>query len=113
MQLPLNRIRQIINLDEESTLISKEALMLITKATEYFVQDLGGLCAQVAKHQKRKTMQVNDILTASQNMEKYYFIKDSKLPTLSGKSQKAAPTMVNNEEADDAEMIQELESMMI
>ena len=37
MQLPMNRIRQIINLDEDSQMISKEALVLITKATELFV----------------------------------------------------------------------------
>ena len=49
MQLPVNRIRQIINLDSESKLISKEALLVIAKATEAFVQDLGGVCAQIAK----------------------------------------------------------------
>ena len=49
MQLPMNRIRTIINLDEDSQMISKEALVLITKATELFVQDFGGVCAQIAK----------------------------------------------------------------
>jgi len=33
----MNRIRQIINLDPESANISKEALVMITKATEAFV----------------------------------------------------------------------------
>ena len=56
MQLPVNRIRQIINLDPESQMITKEALMVICKATEAFVQDLGGVCAQIAKTQKRKTL---------------------------------------------------------
>ena len=37
MQLPMSRIRTIINLDEDSQMISKEALVLITKATELFV----------------------------------------------------------------------------
>ena len=49
MQLPMSRIRTIINLDEDSQMITKEALVLITKATELFVQDLGGVCAQLAK----------------------------------------------------------------
>ena len=61
MQLPMSRIRTIINLDEDSQMISKEALVLITKATELFVQDLGGLTAQIAKCQKRKTILVSDI----------------------------------------------------
>ena len=49
MQLPMNRIRTIINMDDESQMITKEALIIITKATELFVQDFGGVCAQIAK----------------------------------------------------------------
>ena len=49
MQLPLNKVRAIINLDDESGIYSKEALVLITKATEMFVNDLSGVCAQIAK----------------------------------------------------------------
>ncbi len=50
MQLPMNKIRQICQLDEEDyTLVSKQALVLITKATELFVQDLAGVCGQIAK----------------------------------------------------------------
>ncbi len=37
MQLPLSRVRQIINQDPESGMITKEALLLISKATELFV----------------------------------------------------------------------------
>lgn len=45
MQLPMNRIRQICQLDEEDyTLISKQALVVLTRATELFVQDLAGVC---------------------------------------------------------------------
>lgn len=44
MQLPMNRIRQILQKDEDYTLVSKQALVLITKATEMFVQDLAGVC---------------------------------------------------------------------
>ena len=56
MQLPLNRIRSIINLDKESPMISKDALLLISKATEMFIQDLAGVNAINAKHNKRKTL---------------------------------------------------------
>ena len=49
MQLPLNKVRAIINLDDESGIYSKEALVLITTATEMFVNDLSGVCAQIAK----------------------------------------------------------------
>lgn len=65
MQLPVNRIRQIINLDSASQMISKEALLVISKATEAFVQDLGGVCGQIAKTQKRKTLLLQDLLLAT------------------------------------------------
>ena len=61
MNLPLNKVRTIINLDDESGIYSKEALVLITKATEMFVNNLTGVCAQIAKLQKRKTQQIQDI----------------------------------------------------
>ena len=56
MNLPMNRIRQIAQKDDEFKLMSKEALVLLTKATEMFVQDLAGVCGQIAKMQKRKTL---------------------------------------------------------
>ena len=49
MSIPVNRVRQIINLDPENVNVSKEALLMIGKATEAFVQDLGGVIAQIAK----------------------------------------------------------------
>ena len=37
MQLPVNRIRNIINLDPDNKMVSKEALLVIGKATEAFM----------------------------------------------------------------------------
>ena len=64
-------------------MFSKDALVLMTKATELFVMDLSGVCAQIAKVQKRKTLQVGDINNAAASIEKFHFIKESKLPSLS------------------------------
>jgi len=49
MQLPENRIRHIMNLDPDSQMVQKQALLVIGKATEAFIRDLGGVCAQYAK----------------------------------------------------------------
>ena len=65
MHLQPNKIRQIINMDPESKMVSKEALVVIAKATEAFVRDLGGVCAQVSKTRKRKTLLLNDLLLAT------------------------------------------------
>jgi hypothetical protein len=48
---------------------------MITKATEMFVQDLSGVCGQIAKAQKRKTLQIQDIVNAANNIDKFHFIK--------------------------------------
>ena len=44
MTLPLNRIRQIIQKDDQYRMIDKKALLIIAKATELFTADLGGIC---------------------------------------------------------------------
>ena len=57
IQLPTSRVRQVCALDDQFKLISKEALLLITKATELFVTDLAGTAGKVAKQQSnRKTI---------------------------------------------------------
>ncbi len=52
------RVRQVCALDDEFRLISKDALLIITKATEMFVTDLAGNCGEFARKYNRKTMQV-------------------------------------------------------
>jgi hypothetical protein len=37
--------------------------------------------------QKRKTVQVGDIMSAAQNIDKFHFISDSKLPALNPRRQ--------------------------
>ena len=77
-------------MDDEYRLVNKDALLLITKATEMFVSDLAGTCARIAKQQKRKTLQLKDILEAAKYIDKFHFIHDSKLPSLTPKEGAAA-----------------------
>jgi Histone-like transcription factor (CBF/NF-Y) and archaeal histone len=55
--------------------MNKEALVLLTKATEMFVQDLAGVCGKIAKMQKRKTMQLTDLMNVASSIDKFHFIK--------------------------------------
>lgn len=82
IQLPLTRVRQVCALDDEFRLISKDALLLITKATELFVTDLAGTSGRVARQSNRKTIQVADIKNVAAYIDKFHFLKDSKLPSL-------------------------------
>lgn len=49
MQLPLNRIRTLCQKDEDYNLVTKPALVILTRATELFLSDLAGVCGQIAK----------------------------------------------------------------
>ena len=78
--------------------------MVICKATEAFVQDLGGVCAQIAKTQKRKTLILQDLQYATSQIDRFHFIKDSKLPSLKGGQQKAKNRTVNKPVLEDQQM---------
>ena len=71
----MNRVRQLAQKDEEHKMLSKESLVLITKATEMFIKDLSAVCGNLAKMQKRKTLQLNDIINVASNIDKFHFIK--------------------------------------
>ena len=45
MQLPMNRIRQLIQKDEDYNLANKPALVILARATELFLSDLAGTCS--------------------------------------------------------------------
>jgi hypothetical protein len=63
--------------------------------------DLGSVTAQIAKMQKRKTVAISDIMNASNNIDKFHFIKDSKLPAL------------NPKKIEEEDTLKEIEDMMM
>ncbi|CDW91478.1 dna polymerase epsilon [Stylonychia lemnae] len=72
-----------------------------------FVQDLGGVCGQIAKMQKRKTIFNSDIISAASNIDKFHFIKDSKLPALNPKKQEEKEMLKEISEIVENEQISE------
>ena len=81
----MSRVKQVCALDDDFRLIQKDAVVLLTKATEMFVQDLAATSNEYARKNSRKTMQVNDILSVAMHADKFHFLSDSKLPALTGK----------------------------
>ena len=96
-------------MDDEFRYISKDALLLITKATEMFVTDLAGTCGRVAREQNRKTMQVQDILQVTSYIDKFHFIKDSKLPALNPKIKEDKVIQQQVEEMMETDEFQKME----
>jgi len=74
--LPLARIRKICRLDPEVRSISKEGLLLITKAAECFTQKLGSHANAMAHIQKRRTLLPADILDVCSLKAPFFFLKD-------------------------------------
>lgn len=60
-----------------------------------FITDLAGTAGGVARQQNRKTMQVQDIINVSNYIDKFHFIRESKLPTLNPK--KNEETLIKKE----------------
>ena len=82
IQLPMSKVRKVCAMDDEFRLIQKDALLLLTKATEMFMTEFGGTCSRRAKAKNKKTLHLQDILEVVNNSDKFYFVKDSKLPSL-------------------------------
>ena len=74
--LPLARVRKICRLDPEVRGISKEALVMITKATEMFAVRLGQECVKTAHIQNRRTLLPQDVVDVCQIRECFQFLKD-------------------------------------
>lgn len=76
LTLPVGRVRKICRLDPEVRGISKEALVLITKATERFTVQLGQGCIKTAHIQNRRTLLPRDVVDVCQIRECFQFLKD-------------------------------------
>jgi histone H3/H4 len=74
--LPVARVRKICRLDPDVRGISKEALLLITKATEMATVQLGQECIKTAHIQNRRTLLPQDIVDVCNIRESFFFVKD-------------------------------------
>jgi len=61
MRLPLAKIKNMMKLDDEIKLCQKNAYYVVGKLTELFIQELAKNAHSVAKLNKRKTMNLEDI----------------------------------------------------
>jgi histone H3/H4 len=76
LSLPVARIRKICRLDPEVRGLSKEALVLITKATELATIKLGRECIRTAHIQNRRTLLPDDVADVCRWREPFFFLKE-------------------------------------
>ncbi|TKY47761.1 Dr1-associated corepressor-like [Spatholobus suberectus] len=63
-EFPKGRVKKIMTLDKDVKRVSSEALFLVSRSTELFLQFLAEKSAQVAIGKKRKTVNLEHIRTA-------------------------------------------------
>ena len=73
---PIARIRKICKLDPDVRGVSKEALMLITKATEVFTSKIGTETMRVAAIQNRRKLQAGDVAQVCASREQFLFLRE-------------------------------------
>mmetsp|Transcript_366 Transcript_366/g.667 ORF Transcript_366/g.667 Transcript_366/m.667 type:complete len:89 (+) Transcript_366:35-301(+) len=65
--LPRSSVKRIMKLNEEVKVVSNETVMTTAKATELFVGGLALKAHEIATSRGRKTIKMEDIITAIQN----------------------------------------------
>lgn len=73
--LPLSRIKTIMKLDPDFQLASAEAIFLVTKATELFIESLAKESWTHTAQAKKKTVQKRDIDMAIASVDALMFLE--------------------------------------
>ncbi|KAK7311990.1 hypothetical protein RJT34_10508 [Clitoria ternatea] len=97
-EFPKGRVKKIMRLDEDVKRVSSEALLLVSRSTELFLQFLAEKSAQVAMEKKRKTVNLEHLRTAvKRHQPTRDFLLDSlPLPTQPAKPDKPVPAADQN-----------------
>ncbi|XP_072379184.1 DNA polymerase epsilon subunit 4-like [Diabrotica undecimpunctata] len=74
LRLPLARIKNMMKLDPDCTIISQDSLFLITKATEMFIEFLAEEANKQLSHGKRKTVLKRDVDIVIENNPSLCFL---------------------------------------
>lgn len=75
LRLPLARVKHIMKLDPDVSIISQESAMLITKATELFIESLAREAFVHTAQAKKKTVQKRDIDAAISSVDALMFLE--------------------------------------
>jgi len=72
--LPFARVQKIIKADKDIPIVAKEAVFLISVATEEFIKRLTEASRRVANGEKRVTVQQRDIATVVHSATEFVFL---------------------------------------
>ncbi|KIJ54907.1 hypothetical protein M422DRAFT_775107 [Sphaerobolus stellatus SS14] len=97
--LPTARVQKIMKADKELPSCNKEAVFLISVATEEFIKRLSQAGQQQANREKRSTVQRKDVVTAVRKSDEFVFLEEilaanapaATAPVVKRKSKATAP----------------------
>ncbi|XP_022646428.1 DNA polymerase epsilon subunit 4-like [Varroa jacobsoni] len=75
LKLPFSKIRTIMKLDPDFNGASVEAVFLIAKATELFIEALAKETCNFTQQNKKKTVQKRDVDSAVDSVEAFSFLE--------------------------------------
>jgi len=73
-RFPLGTIKKIVKLDEDVHMVNAEAIFLISKVTEQFIESLAVESFSYTTKNKKKTLMKNDVNTAIETVEALAFL---------------------------------------
>uniref|UniRef100_A0A0K8U5W8 DNA polymerase epsilon subunit 4 n=1 Tax=Bactrocera latifrons TaxID=174628 RepID=A0A0K8U5W8_BACLA len=73
-QLPLTRIRNLMKLDPDMNIASTEAVFLVTRSTELFIESLAREAFSYTTQSKKKTVQKRDVDLAISSVDSLMFL---------------------------------------
>lgn len=100
---PVARIRKICKLDPDVKGLSKEALLLVTKAAELVVQKLGKETVKVAQVQNRRKLQSDDVSQVCAIREQFVFLRDDVADLTKLQKQRKEKEQASNKKADEGD----------
>lgn len=77
LRLPLSRVRNIMKLDQEVSIIPLDSVFLVAKATELFIESLIKQSYNEMVHTKKKTIQKKEVLGVIQSSDSLIFLEDT------------------------------------
>ncbi|KAM0733899.1 DNA polymerase epsilon subunit 4 [Formica fusca] len=75
LRLPLGRIKTIIKMDPEVTLVNQEAVFLTAKSVELFIDSLAKEAYKYTAQAKKRTVQKRDVESAIDNVDALVFLE--------------------------------------
>ncbi|KNE57951.1 hypothetical protein AMAG_18359 [Allomyces macrogynus ATCC 38327] len=74
---PHARIRKIIRADPDVNIISADAVFVVAKAAELFLEKLSWVAYETADGERRRTVQYRDLVAAVELVDEYFSLEES------------------------------------